>query len=729
MPKEPGNIPMETFRGIALLSCLLKWYISTLILLSQRYPTPQRLSNVLTVGFSKLMSVYQVTAPLQLLLAKAYEWPERAPLYVFIGDVATAFDKMTTSTAARALSDHLLPARLVAALTRENTGCIAEMLFPDLAKEIFISFNACERQGSTDAPEKSNACMRMITSRLVHTWIDAGFGYRSQGRLWTHVYWADNLFLLANSERTLRKMAADMTVALRAHGFTWKKKSLQFISPCSWTEPFTLDCGGNGDDDQDIVTIPPVSNTVQLGVWLEQDGSTKPSVAWRKQKAMNAYFSEPEFRRKNLSMSQRFARYSELISPILSFGCEGWALSWSVMSDLHTFEGGLLRRIAQFRKPPTITLRKHLQASAKRARTFFMTGGHKKIEEIVLKKYLQFCFASTGRTCPNDGAAFSLPRQWLQCAINQTPHDQWKKKQDEELTLRNTRARLSGCSGFKEARSCESAWQHRKGYGARYNWEQPIMYLLGIGWRNRLGAIWYDTIEKHALSYLQSQGLNGNRIARVRKKIFDDRQVQQKIIRQARIVEPEYVVKWRESTPATTRILVDIKGDNESVVNWVNGCWKCDTDKLLPAIDRVQNQLSDFWLSETIFTADVHSSWVRHVYREHNSEADSMATETLRRKDNLWKSWVVPDPKEHPVQLCCSFDGGSRNRAGSAAWTILVKTKEGAWRKWRERGIYVPQATAICMELTACADLVGFLTKLSSLTTWRQLTLAVVDGV
>ena len=84
-------------------------------------------------------------------------------------------------------------------------------------------------------------------------------------------------------------------------------------------------------------------------------------------------------------MSQRFARYSELISPILSFGCEGWALSWSVMSDLHTFEGGLLRRIAQFRKPPTITLRKHLQASAKRARTFFMTGGHKKIEEIVLK--------------------------------------------------------------------------------------------------------------------------------------------------------------------------------------------------------------------------------------------------------------------------------------------------------------------------------------------------------
>lgn len=67
-----------------------------------------------------------------------------------------------------------------------------------------------------------------------------------------------------------------------------------------------------------------VSEMIQLGLQSAVGGAAKPAVQHRVDKAMAAYYGEPDFRRQTLSLWESIQRYAELITHILLDCCEGW---------------------------------------------------------------------------------------------------------------------------------------------------------------------------------------------------------------------------------------------------------------------------------------------------------------------------------------------------------------------------------------------------------------------
>ena len=58
------------------------------------------------------------------------------------------------------------------------------------------AFYYTERTGSTDAPSKWNETTRLALSLCVGGWRTMGWGVKIGGELFTHLVWADNIFLL-----------------------------------------------------------------------------------------------------------------------------------------------------------------------------------------------------------------------------------------------------------------------------------------------------------------------------------------------------------------------------------------------------------------------------------------------------------------------------------------------------------------------------------------------------
>ena len=90
-------------RGISLISCMSKWYMACVLCLAAVVPRPLRWRAVCSFGFMKERSVADIVGALTLLFAKANEWKERAPLYLFDGDVMQAFDYLTPALASRVM--------------------------------------------------------------------------------------------------------------------------------------------------------------------------------------------------------------------------------------------------------------------------------------------------------------------------------------------------------------------------------------------------------------------------------------------------------------------------------------------------------------------------------------------------------------------------------------------------------------------------------------------------
>ena len=76
-------------------------------------------------------------------------------------------------------------------------------------------------------------------------------------------------------------------------------------------------------------------------------------------------------------------------------------------------------------------------------------------------------------------------------------------------------------------------------------------------------------------------------------------------------------------TPAEDKkLILEIRGDSKTIVDWVNVHAKLITKE--STIASVQNVLRDWWGRGVDLRQRV-ADWVSHIFREHNKEADSWA--------------------------------------------------------------------------------------------------------
>ena len=133
-------------------------------------------------------------------------------------------------------------------------------------------------------------------------------------------------------------------------------------------------------------------------------------------------------------------------------------------------------------------------------------------------------------------------------------------------------------------------------------------------------------------------------------------------------------VAWPLQLQTSPAAAVEILGDSEIVISRVNGTALPRARNYSARCEMVANTLARAWQAGDIATRAANADWFRHVYREFNSSADSLANKAM---DNNASEVHCCDPlSSRPACVRAWFDGGKRRETNSCAcgWHV-----EGAW--------------------------------------------------
>ena len=114
---------------------------------------------------------------------------------------------------------------------------------------------------------------------------------------------------------------------------------------------------------------------------------------------------------------------------------------------------------------------------------------------------------------------------------------------------------------------------------------------------------------------------------------------------------------------------IEIIGDNELIVNWLNGAARCDHPAFSRRIAKVVCELHRAWVGGLLVPRVPSADWARHVYRELNQEADALANKAMdERHSSDWmrESWLL-----RPRRLRGYFDGGRRDAFVSSCGCLV----------------------------------------------------------
>ena len=126
------------------------------------------------------------------------------------------------------------------------------------------------------------------------------------------------------------------------------------------------------------------------------------------------------------------------------------------------------------------------------------------------------------------------------------------------------------------------------------------------------------------------------------------------------------------------QIRIQILGDSDLIVNWMDGKWKINDQKFSMMVQKTQKMLD----RTDIRPMGDHLDMFQHVYREWNRE-DHHLTHVVREKGATWNSYV----KEEGTRIEAArsfFDGGVniqgddkiKNKVGSAYVTQIAQRIE-----------------------------------------------------
>ena len=217
-------------RGISLLDVMAKWYMTAVMIVFDSHKLSPWHRSVCYFGAEGL-GANGVIGGLTRLMEKGTEWKHsEGEIHLFEGDIATAFDVLSPSVVNFAMSECGFDARMTAAILEEMKDLKAHAeIFGVPVKEPIV-FNKCIRQGGVESPKVWRISMIAIMSSLVQLWKDMdGYGVMIDGRRYSHIIWADNVWLLGTSRCILQHMAQMLTDTLEYRGLAWKPSSLKYM--------------------------------------------------------------------------------------------------------------------------------------------------------------------------------------------------------------------------------------------------------------------------------------------------------------------------------------------------------------------------------------------------------------------------------------------------------------------------------------------------------------------
>jgi len=255
-------------------------------------------------------------------------------------------------------------------------------------------------------------------------------------------------------------------------------------------------------------------------------------------------------------------------------------------------------------------------------------------------------------------------------------------------------------------------WRHTR-QGTFTNWESNFVKTFGPEWATEpMRAPWSKLHTKYVAEVLSrydmkkartKAGQNAMTKSERGAREEEDRPANHPQ-KKARILEPERPLPWG---PDGERFRLAIFGDSKNVVDWANATTTPDDKDVrnfMGKIHRSMSLLIQSGIRPVVDSADLF----HHIYREHNTLADSLTYYPMNGIHMHIKLMDIIFAN----RVTAKFDGGFREGVSAAiAWHINVHVDEsdaegiravtGSWE--------APPTHAIDAELAAAASLLDFL--------------------
>ena len=142
----------------------------------------------------------------------------------------------------------------------------------------------------------------------------------------------------------------------------------------------------------------------------------------------------------------------------------------------------------------------------------------------------------------------------------------------------------------------------------------------------------------------------------------------------------------------------EIKGDNKTIVGWVNGHAKMKTR--VRTVEIAQNFLRNWW-GRKIRLRQRTGEWITHTFREHNKEADLWADKGEKGRVEEWVDTTrVAWPEVAGV--CGFWDGSCDNGYCGSGIVIMAYSDLQGWSTFYEKCGLVPGKKSLDAEMGGC---------------------------
>jgi ribonuclease HI len=340
IPKRKLANQVKYWRPIAVVSCLQKLYLSTVVYLINELSAP--VCDV-HLGFSPGHQPAELAEFVRMACSKCSRWD--LGFYVLKLDIHRAFDNMRHSGIQSSLSRASCPKRLQLAIMREFWRNRVSLRFQG---EVFEHVEVLKggRQGGSETPDLWKRYLDMAVTDARKRWAAEGLGmhfsdeFDSESFSVDALAWADDVVLMGNDLPVVKRMFVIFAEELAKIGLTLKPESLELLKAgCRrWEVPsFSWECAGGSFE------IRLVHELTVLGVKVDQMGRTSTALNHRISQAwVHWNFRKKVLCDRRLPLLKRWSRIRETIWRTVLYGSGAWYLSNAELTQLQTFENKTL---------------------------------------------------------------------------------------------------------------------------------------------------------------------------------------------------------------------------------------------------------------------------------------------------------------------------------------------------------------------------------------------------
>jgi len=669
LPKEKLVEYFHDLRWICKGATGQKWYLKCLVPYIDRGLPP---TGLMSFGFEKYMSCAHVTELIRFALVDADVWG--LDLWFSTQDVVTAFDCMDHGKMQCALVGLGLHPALVRAIMVELADLKGRAFIPGAGMTEDFPVWTGGRQGGVETPKLWVALLMFLMGPLIPTWIARSLGYLPRGStdMLTHLLWADNVFLFANSLENLKTMIVEVTAVIHSAGMDWKPTSLEFLKGAETTSSADQTPLFTFAYDESILPFEEKQEIKALGVLFDRRGDTSASIEHRITCASRLFFIHfQKLGSREASIASRLIAFYKSAPVSAIYGAEGWALNKERCKRLYGWEQARLRQIFHMRRAEQEDHRGFRERTAFLLRRWRRQLGHQGLHHRAL--WAVFNFAWKLRHPPAD----ALPIYNSLVKFQDVRSREWWSQQAPLLL-------------YSDPLQTQDRWRHRRSGPECASWETPMVLALGERWRTlcteqtrsqwrntTIGAIDFlcahwdlpqrpDPIDKIQAARTLVPRPKGKR-KRTINKPPETKHAELPTNDEYQNFYFSITAPFSEREGKSKRLFCS---DSQLVVGWING----KTRYLHAGLEQEYlRKMADYLMEGSCqHQFLVPTGWIRWVERGLNLEADYMCNAAMDLgRDLFWHNDEFDFENFDPLE-CYSLhaDGGLRPEIGAFGWSL-----------------------------------------------------------